>query len=69
MIGGLLVSVAHIPALLLVCEEVVGLVDAVMVPVFDVMAWGVTKALKLEGNVGMSGVLICPRKIFPSTSL
>ena len=68
VIGGALVSVAHMPPLLLVPVDVVAVFLA-LIRVVLVMLFAVTKGLSELGNVGTSGVLILPRKIFPSTSL
>ena len=68
VIRGELVSVAHMPPLLLVAAEVVGVLVAVIV-VSLLMLFAVTNGLSDAGKIGTSGVLIFPRKIFPSTSL
>ena len=69
MIGGELLSVAHMPELLDVALDVVCVFDAEIDVRLEVIDCGVTKALRAAGKTGMSGVLIAPINIFPSTSL
>ena len=68
VMGGLLPSVAHSPLLLVVVLPVV-VVDVAVIVLDLLMAWLLTYGRRLVGNCGTSGVLMLPRKIFPSMSL